>query len=103
MLKAASFQSYCKSYIYASASAEHSFSSLKRLKTHVRSTMPQEQLDNISLLHIKRDLSNKLWDNIDNLVLKFFMHRQTLEFLLSSTTSTYLIPLSLLCLCCNHS
>ena len=38
-----------------SASAECSFSSLKRLKTHLRSTMSQEIL-NVSLLHIERDL-----------------------------------------------
>uniref|UniRef100_A0A1X7V0P6 TTF-type domain-containing protein n=1 Tax=Amphimedon queenslandica TaxID=400682 RepID=A0A1X7V0P6_AMPQE len=54
-----------------SASAERSFSSLKRLKTHLRSTMSQERLNNVSLLHIERDLSNKLWHNLDDIVLKF--------------------------------
>ena len=53
-----------------SALAERSFSSLKRLKTHLQSTMSQGRL-NISLLHIERDLSNKLWDNLDNIILIF--------------------------------
>ena len=53
-----------------SALAEHSFSSLKSLKTHLQSTMSQERL-NISLLHIERDLSKKFWDNLNNIILIF--------------------------------
>ena len=53
------------------ASAERSFSSLRRIKSYLRSTMSQDRLNNLSLLHIERDLSNKLWDNLDDLVVKF--------------------------------
>ena len=37
-----------------SASAERSFSSLKRVKTYLRSTMTQERLNNLALLYIER-------------------------------------------------
>ena len=53
------------------ASAERSFSSLRRIKSYLRSTMSQDRLNNLSLLHIERDLSNKLWDKLDELVIKF--------------------------------
>uniref|UniRef100_A0A1X7ST17 HAT C-terminal dimerisation domain-containing protein n=1 Tax=Amphimedon queenslandica TaxID=400682 RepID=A0A1X7ST17_AMPQE len=53
------------------ASAERSFSSLRRLKSYLRSTMSQERLNHLSLLHIERDLSTKLWDCLDEVVIKF--------------------------------
>ena len=53
------------------ASAERSFSSLRRIKSYLRSTMSQDRLNNLSLIHIERDLSNKLWGTIDDLVIKF--------------------------------
>lgn len=37
----------------SSATAERSFSSLRRIKTYLRSTMTQEQLSNLSLLYIE--------------------------------------------------
>ena len=40
-----------------SATAERSFSCLKRIKNYLRSTMSQERLNNLTLLHIERDLS----------------------------------------------
>lgn len=41
----------------SSASAERSFSSLKRIKTYLRSKMDQHRLSNLSLISIERDLS----------------------------------------------
>ena len=41
----------------STASAERSFSSLRRLKTYLRSTMTQERLSNLALLYIERDVS----------------------------------------------
>ena len=64
------------------ASAERSFSSLRRLKTYLRSTMTQERLCNLPLLHIERDLSSKLWDILDELVLKFSQTRTNSRLLL---------------------
>ena len=55
----------------SSASAERSFSSLRRIKTYLRSTMTQDRLSNLALLYIKRDLSSLLWNRIDELVLSF--------------------------------
>ena len=53
-----------------SAAAERSFSSLRRIKTYLRSTMGQERLY-LSLLYIERELSGELWNCMDDIVLKF--------------------------------
>jgi len=42
----------------SSATAERSFSSLRRIKNYLRSTMTQERLSNLSLLYIERELSS---------------------------------------------
>uniref|UniRef100_A0A1X7SK88 HAT C-terminal dimerisation domain-containing protein n=1 Tax=Amphimedon queenslandica TaxID=400682 RepID=A0A1X7SK88_AMPQE len=55
----------------SSATAEGSFSSLRRIKTYLRSTMSQTRLSNLALLYIERHLSSNLWNQIDNLVIKF--------------------------------
>ena len=54
-----------------SAPAERSFSSLRRIKTYLRSTMGQERLSNLSLLYIEKELSGELWNCMDDIVLKF--------------------------------
>ena len=48
-----------------SAAAERSFSSLRRIKTYLRSTMGQERL------YLSRELSGELWNCMDDIVLKF--------------------------------
>ena len=53
-----------------SATAERSFSSLRRMKTYLRSTMTQDRLTNLALLYIERKVSGQLWDNLDTLVIK---------------------------------
>jgi hypothetical protein len=55
----------------SSASAERSFSSLKKVKNYLRSTMTQERLTNLAILYIERELSSKLFDELDELVIKF--------------------------------
>lgn len=55
----------------STATVERSFSSLRRIKTYLRSTMSQGRLDDLALLNIERQLSSKLWDCLPNLVLKF--------------------------------
>jgi hypothetical protein len=54
-----------------SATAERSFSSLRRMKTYLRSTMTQDRLSNLALLYIEREVSGQLRDNLDTLVVKF--------------------------------
>ena len=44
----------------SSATAERSFSSLRRLKTYLRSTMGQERLNNLLVLNIHQDLTDNL-------------------------------------------
>ena len=58
------------------ATAERTFSSLRRLKTYLRSTMSQERLNHLSLLHIEQDLSTKLRGNLDDVVLKFSLEHK---------------------------
>ena len=61
-----------------SATAERSFSSLRRVKTYLRSTMTQDRLSNLALLYIEREVSNQLWDCLDDILIRFA--EKTLEF-----------------------
>ena len=71
------FPTICRVYQIAltlgvsSATAERSFSSLRRIKTYLRSTMTEDRLSNLALLHIERDLSSKLWSDVEQLVIDF--------------------------------
>ena len=40
-------------------------------ENYLRSTMTQTRLSDLALLYIERDLSSRLWDQIDVLVLRF--------------------------------
>ena len=55
----------------SSASVERSFSSLHRIKSYPRSTMSEEQLSHLAILHIERYLSSKLWNCEDDIVVEF--------------------------------
>ena len=55
----------------STATVERSYSSLRRIKTYLRSTMSQDRLDDLALLNIERELSSNLWDCLPSLVLKF--------------------------------
>ena len=66
-----------------SCSAELSFSSLRRLKTYLRSTMGQERLSNLALLHIEREYVNKaIIEDMEDIINTFGERngRQTLFF-----------------------
>ena len=55
-----------------SCEAERSFSTLKRLKTFLRSTMGEERLNSLAVLNIHREITNVVMENdIDKLVDKF--------------------------------
>ena len=61
-----------------SATAEHSFSVLKRTKTYLRSTMVQERLTHLAVLSIERELSKNL--DLDSVVDRFRdMHPRRLQ------------------------
>lgn len=55
----------------SSCSNERSFSVLRRLKTYLRSTISQDRLNSIAILHVYSDLTDKL--DIDNLLNKFII------------------------------
>ena len=65
-----------------SASAERSFSSLKHVKTYLRSTMTQERLNNLALLYIERELSTTLWESMDDIILTFAQKHKNSRILL---------------------
>ena len=55
-----------------SCEAEQSFSTLKRLKTYLRSTMLEERLNSLAVLNIHRDVCNKVVEeDMDKLINKF--------------------------------
>ena len=41
----------------SSASSERSFSAMRRIKNYLRTTMGDERLSNLSLLHVQRHMS----------------------------------------------
>jgi len=43
-----------------SASCERSFSVMRRIKIWIRSSMNQDRFTDMSILHIERDISNKI-------------------------------------------
>ncbi|KAL4104546.1 hypothetical protein QTP88_019841 [Uroleucon formosanum] len=47
----------------SSASAERSFSTMRRVKTYLRSTMKSSRLNNFTLLSIEREISGQFMDN----------------------------------------
>ena len=44
----------------ASATAERSFSAMRRIKTHLRGSMSDSRLSNLALIAVERELSEKL-------------------------------------------
>ena len=46
-----------------SCSAERSFSSLRRVKTYLRSTMSQPRLSSLAILNIEREYANRVIEN----------------------------------------
>ena len=55
-----------------SCEAERSFSTLKRLKTFLRSTMGEDRLNSLAVLNIHRDICNIVMEeDIEKLVNKF--------------------------------
>ena len=59
----------------SNAEAERSFSSLRRLKTYLRSSMGQERLNNIALLHVHQDRLESL--NIIQIATEFIEQCKT--------------------------
>ena len=53
--------------LVSTCAAEHSFSGMKRLKTPLRSTMSEERLSSLAILHIHKHKNV----DIDNLVAEF--------------------------------
>jgi hypothetical protein len=56
-----------------SASAERSFSALRRLKTYLRSTITQERVTYLSVIYVEREISHELWNPSvqEELILQF--------------------------------
>ena len=44
----------------SNATSERSFSALRHIKTYLRSTMGQERLNNLMLLHIHKEITDDL-------------------------------------------
>ena len=57
----------------ASTSAERCFSTIKRVKTYLRSTMSDQRLDDLYLLAIVRERSHDLLNNPSSVITRFAM------------------------------
>lgn len=63
--------------------AERSFSTMRRVKTYLRSTMKSPRLNNLTLLSIEREISGQFMDNPSAIIDEFaVMKNRRLEFLL---------------------
>ena len=61
----------------SSATAERSFSSLRRLKTYLRSTCGLLRLNNLAICHVHKDLVDEDEVNVDELMQEFILCRDT--------------------------
>lgn len=59
----------------SSASAERSFSCLRRLKTYLRSTCGQRRLNNLAICHVHKDLMDEI--DVNELMQEFILCRDT--------------------------
>ena len=57
----------------ASANAERSFSTIKRVRTYLRSTMSDQRLNDLCLLAIEREMSHDLLNDPSSVITKFAM------------------------------
>ena len=57
----------------SSATAERSFSSLRRLKTYLRSTCGQQRLNSIALCHVYKDIIDDI--DVDEIMKEFILSR----------------------------
>jgi len=53
------------------ATAEHSFSAMRRIKTYLRSTMSAERLNSVMMLHMNREAANELFRSTDVIMREF--------------------------------
>ena len=68
------FTTFCHlilTFPVSSASAERSFSTMKRVKTYLRSSMSDNRLNNLCLLSSERELSQEIMHNPDAVVTEF--------------------------------
>lgn len=61
----------------SSATAERSFSSLRRLKTYLRSTCGQQRLNNIAICHVHKNVLDEV--DVDELMKEFILYRDRRE------------------------
>jgi len=65
----------------SSASAERSFSTMKRVKTYLRSMMTSSRLNNLTLLSIEREIGGKFMENPSAVIDEFAStKKRKLEF-----------------------
>ena len=63
----------------ASATAERSFSAMKRVKTHLRSSIRDSKLSDMTLISMERNLSSKLFENTEAVIDVFASKSRRLE------------------------
>jgi len=71
----------------SSATAERSFSSLRRLKSYIRSTLGQMRLNNVALCHVYKHILDKL--DVKKLMQKFVLRKDNRRVLFGKFVSYY--------------
>ena len=55
----------------SSASAERSFSAMRRIQTHLRSSMADERLSSLAIIAVEREVSEAFMENPDKVIDEF--------------------------------
>lgn len=63
----------------SSATCERSFSSMRRIKNWLRTSMAQEKFTDLSVINIERDLSSKI--DKDNIINNFVMSQRRISLI----------------------
>ena len=80
----------------SSAKCERSFSTLKRIKTYLRSSMSEQRLTDLAVLSIERDISDSL--DLENVVDAFAQKHKNSRIVLKYLFTAVCVIVSLLCI-----
>ena len=65
----------------SSASAERSFSTMRRIKTHLRASMGDERLSSLAIIAVEREVSGAFMENPDKVIDEFARSKRRIDLI----------------------
>ena len=65
----------------SSASAERSFSTMRRIKTNLRASMGDERLSSLAIIAVERELSEAFMENPDKVIDEFARSKRRIDLI----------------------